>query len=364
MVRRLVSAFVPGDLCEELCFRGSFQKRGGWPWAVTSGWTAALFRGRGGRQFSRKGAKSAKGIQVYIFSSSWRAFGMLLAVLLLGCGVEELRTVSAGPSPERIISMSPALTETLFALGLGDRVVGVTQFCFYPEDALALPKIGGYLDPNWEAIVALEPDLVVLMESHTGAESHLNGLGIPTIRINQQGVGDILDSFEQLAGVCGVSGRGEALRLEVEENLERISILVAGRPEPRVIVSAGRPPGSGRLKTVWAAGPGSFFDDVLSLAGGVNVVPGGVAGAYPEISLEGLLQLDPDDIIDVIPELEASGMDAGTALDDWQGLRSLRAVREGRVHVLGRHSLSIPGPRVAEVVEAFAKVLHPEVPWG
>ncbi len=289
---------------------------------------------------------------------------MLLAVMLLGCGVEDPRPVSVSPPPERIISMSPALTETLFALGLGDRIVGVTRFCLYPEEALTLPKIGGYLDPSWEAIVALEPDLVVLMESHTEAESYLAGLGIRTVRIDQQGVADILASFQQLAGACGVPGRGDALRVEVEESLERIRVTVAGRPEPRVLVSAGRQPGSGRLLTVWAAGPGAFFDDVLKLAGGVNVVPGGVAGAYPEISIEGLVQMDPDDIIDVIPELEASGMDVGTALGDWQGLRSLRAVREGRVHILGRHSLSIPGPRVAEVVESFARALHPEAPWG
>ena len=363
MVRRLVPAFVLGDLCEKLCFWGSFQRRGGWPRAVTFGWTAALFRGRGGRQFSRKDAKSAKGTQGHMFSSPWRSFGVLFAVLILGCGVEDLPPTEVSLSPERIISMSPALTETLFALGLGDRIVGVTRFCLWPEEALVLPKIGGYLDPNWEAIIGLEPDLVVLMESHIGAESRLNGLGIRTIRINQQGVADILASFQQLAEACGVLGRGDALREHVEESLEKIRVAVAGRPKPRVIVSAGRQPGSGRLLTVWAAGPGSFLDDVLELAGGVNVVPGGVAGAYPEISIEGLLQLDPDDIIDVIPELEASGMSIEVALGDWQDLPSLRAVREERVHVLGRHFLSIPGPRVAEVVEAFARVLHPEAAW-
>ncbi len=289
--------------------------------------------------------------------------GVILVVALLGCGTEDSAPAGVAPPPERIVSMSPALTETLFALGVGDRVVGVTRFCLFPEETLEIPKVGGYLDPNWEAIVALEPDLVVLMESHAGAESRLSGLGIRTVRVNQQNVADILASFQQLADVCGVPDRGEALRAEVEQSLERIRSTVEGRSEPRVIVSVGREPGSGRLAAIWAAGPGTFLDDALRLAGGINVVPGGVVGAYPEITTEGLLHLDPDDILDVIPELETSGIASDAALADWQSLEAVRAVREERVHVLGRHCLSIPGPRVAEVVEAFARALHPEVEW-
>ncbi len=289
--------------------------------------------------------------------------GVILAIGLLGCGGEDSVPAAVVPSPERIVSMSPALTETLFALGLGDRVVGVTRFCLYPEEAVGIPKVGGYLDPNWEAIVTLEPDLVVLMESHSGAMSRLSGLGIRSVRVNQQKIADILASFQQLAEVCGVPDRGEELRAEVEQRLERIRKAVLGRSQPRVLVSVGRAPGSGRLSTVWGVGPGTFLDDALRLAGGVNAVPGGVAGAYPEISTEGLLHLDPDDILDLIPELEGSGMAVEAALADWQSLGAVRAVRQGRVHVLGRHCLSIPGPRVAEVVETFARVLHPEVEW-
>ncbi len=298
------------------------------------------------------------------FSSSWRPLGVMLVVMVLGCGAHEPAVPEACGPPERIVSMSPALTETLFALGLGDRVVGVTRFCLWPEEALVLPKIGGYLDPNWEAIVALKPDLVVLMESHQEAEMRLGQLGIPTVRVDQKRVDDILASFQQLAAACGVADRGDALRAEVEESIERVQSTVAGRPKPSVIISSGRQPGSGRLRTFWVAGPGTFLDDVLSLAGGTNVVPGGVAGGYPEISVEGLLHMDPDDIIDVVPELEANGVGIETALADWQDLQSLRAVRGGRVHVLGGHFLSIPGPRVAEVVETFARVLHPEAPWS
>lgn len=290
---------------------------------------------------------------------------VILALGLVGCGTNDpAPELHAGaPFPARIVSMSPALTETLFELGLGDRIVGVTRFCLFPDEAREIPKVGGYLDPNWEAIIALEPDLVVLMESHGGAESRLAGLGIRTVRINQQNVGDILASFQQVADVCGVASRGVALRSEVQEKLDRIRMMLEGSMKPRVIVSVGRKPGSGRLTSVWAAGPGTFMDDALSMAGGVNIVPGGVTGAYPEITEEGLLQLDPDHILDVIPELAESGLAIETALSDWQSMKSVRAVLEGRVHVVGRHCMSIPGPRVAEVVEVFARALHPEVEW-
>lgn len=298
-----------------------------------------------------------------MISRAGLAMAAALVVALLGCRVDNPGPATNASSPTRIVSMSPGLTETLFALGLGDRVVGVTRFCLFPEEAVGLPKVGGYLDPNWEAIVALRPDLVVVMESHSEAQARLERLGIRTARFNQQKVNEILRSFQTLAAVCGVPDRGDALRLAVEQKLEHIRVTVEGRPEPRVIMSVGREAGSGPLATVWAAGPGTFLDDALSFAGGVNVVPGGVTGAYPEITAEGLLQLDPDDILDVIPELEADGISAEKALRDWQGLRSLRAVRQGKVHVLGRHSYSIPGPRVAEVVEAIARALHPEAPW-
>lgn len=291
--------------------------------------------------------------------------GVILALGLAGCSADDpAPTPPEGAAfPGRIVSMSPALTETLYELGLGDRIVGVTRFCLFPEEAREIPEVGGYLDPNWEAIISLEPDLVVLMESHGAAESRLAGLGIRTVRVNQQNVGDILASFQQMADVCGVASRGVALRSEVQEKLDRIRMMLEGTMKPRVIVSVGRKPGSGRLSSVWAAGPGTFMDDALSLAGGVNVVPGGVAGAYPEITEEGLLQLDPDHILDVIPELEESGLAVETALADWQSMESVRAVRQGRVHVVGRHCMSIPGPRVAEVVEVFARALHPEVEW-
>jgi iron complex transport system substrate-binding protein len=290
-------------------------------------------------------------------------WAVVLAMISVGCGTGDSRAQLEKSVPNRIVSMSPALTETLFELGLGDRVVGVTRYCLYPKGALEIDKIGGYLDPNWEAIVTLKPDLVVLMESHIDAERRLAELGIRSVRVTQHRVVDILDSIELIADACGVPGRGSDLRAEVESRLDRIRKVVGGFSPSRVMISVGRRPGGGGLASVWAVGPGTFLDDALGYAGGINVISGEVAGDYPEISVEGMVHLDPDDILDIVPELEGSGIDVETALEDWQGLRILRAVREDRVHILGRHYLTIPGPRVAEVVEAFARALHPEASW-
>lgn len=293
-----------------------------------------------------------------------RAVGLLVLFMMSAgaCSHERSRTPESAV-PHRIVSMSPALTETLFALDLGDRVVGVTRFCLEPEAARQLPKVGGFMDPNWEAVVSLDPDLVVLMESHAAAERRLRSLGLPTQRVSQASTTDILASIRSLALTCGVPERGERLCRSIERDLAEIEEIMANREPRRTVISVGRQPGTGPVRSVWAAGPGTFLDDALRLAGGINVVPGGLGGQYPEISLEGLFHLDPDVVIDLVPELEAMGMTADQALRDWNDLRGLRAVADGQVIVLGQHFLTVPGPRVAEVVECFARALHPDAGW-
>ena len=259
--------------------------------------------------------------------------------------------------------MSPGLTETLFALGVGDRIVGVTRFCMYPVEAQEIPRIGGYLDPNWEAIIALRPDLVVLMESHRQAEERLTSFGLRSMNIDQHDIPSILESFEILGRVCGVKKNGENLRQSVEEKLSRTQMIVSSLPRPQVLVSIGREAGSGRIGSVWAAGAGTFFDDILKMAGGENALGKTHVGAYPEISREGLLHLDPDIILDVFPDLEERGLSVEAVVEDWADLEALTAVRQMRVHVLSQPFMTIPGPRVGEVVETVAKTLHPEVDW-
>jgi iron complex transport system substrate-binding protein len=296
------------------------------------------------------------------------AFAAILAGALLvgGCGGVVDRGNHAADdavAPRRIISLAPSLTETLFALGLGDRVVGVTRYCAHPSEVLDLPKIGGHLDPNFEAIVSLEPDLVVAIPSSHENRQRLESLGIRVLEVDQHDVEAVLDSVSSIAEACGVSDRGTVLREELERKLALVKAAVAGAPRPRTVVVVGHQVGGGVVRTVWAAGHDTFYDGVVRIAGGVNAVDGGLA-RYPELSREGLASIDPDVVLDVIAGLEERNLDPDEVRAGWMHLSELRAVREHRVNVLEGDQMVVPGPRLPEMVEAVARALHPELEWG
>jgi iron complex transport system substrate-binding protein len=285
------------------------------------------------------------------------------ATLVAGCADRSVSESIVAASPQRIVSLAPSLTETLFALGLGDRVVGVTRFCAHPPEARELPQVGGYLDPNYEALVAMEPDLVVLIPSSAETGRRLESLGIPVLRVDQHDVAGVLQSITVLAETCGVPGRGAELRASIEKRLTSVAGLVAGIPRPRTVVVVGHDVGGGVVRRVWAAGPDTFYDDVLAVAGGVNAVVGGIS-RYPELSREGLAALDPDVVLDVIAGVEERGIDLDEIRAGWRELVELRVVREARVSILEGDVMVVPGPRLPEMVERIARALHPEIEWG
>jgi len=284
------------------------------------------------------------------------------AMLVAGCADRPVSESIVAASPRRIVSLAPSLTETLFALGLGDRVVGVTRFCAHPPEARELPQVGGYLDPNYEALVALEPDLVVLIPSSAETGRRLESLRIPVLRVDQHDVAGVLESITFLAAAGGVPGRGAELRASIEERLTSVAKLVAGIPRPRTVVVVGHDVGGGVVRRVWAAGPDTFYDDLLAVAGGVNAVAGGIS-SYPELSREGLAALDPDVVLDVIAGVEERGIDLEEIRAGWRELVELRVVREARVSILDGDVMVVPGPRLPEMVERIARALHPEIEW-
>lgn len=289
----------------------------------------------------------------------------LMAVIGCGVGVDHPVHSSSGEparTPQRIVSLAPSLTETLFALGVGDRVVGVTRYCADPPEVEQLPRVGGHLDPNFEAIVALMPDLVVSIPSSDETARRLESLNIPIVSIDQHDVSGVTRSISELADICGVPARGEALRAAVEERLGKISEFVAAVERPRVVVAVGHDIGGGVVRTVWAAGPDTFYDGVVRLAGGVNAVQGGIV-RYPELSREGLAALDPDVVLDVVAGIEDRGLDLESIHEGWRRLTELRAARFDRVAVLTGDVMVVPGPRLPEMVEAFARAIHPDLEW-
>ena len=268
--------------------------------------------------------------------------------------------------PARIVSLAPSITEILFDLGLGKRVVGVTRYCDYPPEAQEKARVGGYFDVNYEAVLGQEPDLVILLEEHQDARDRLDELGLDTLAVNHSRVEGILRSITTIGDRCGAKENGESLRLSLENRIHRIQehffaqsfSRPAARPKPRVLVAVGRLMDKGAGGEIYISGRDGIYDDLITLAGGVNAYRDETL-KFPAISDEGLIRIDPDLIIEMVPDL-ASEADRESLLGLWRRKTAVRAVREGRVHILGEDYAVVPGPRFIHLLDDMAKILNVE----
>lgn len=273
-----------------------------------------------------------------------------LLLLALVWGVAST-TDDARSMPRRIVSLSPSVTEVLFEAGVGSRVVGVTTYCRFPREVLALPKVGGYLTPSYEALVVLQPDLVVTLPEQADLEPRLMALGIPILRVDHRSLEGIIRSIEQVGERCAAAASANRAADALRETLAGVRRIAAG-PRPRILICFGRAEDFRRLT---AAAPGTVHDDLITQAGGVNVLTSR-AVAYPTLSAEGVMHLDPD----VIIEFSAGVTDAAALRRQWNRLDSVRAVKNGRVYVFAGEFLSVPGPRFARFAETIARSIRGE----
>lgn len=268
---------------------------------------------------------------------------------------------AAAAPPQRIVSTAPSITEMLFALGLGDRVVGVTTFCRHPPEAAAKAKIGDYLRPNVEAILALRPDLVLAERSMIRKAVALPSLRLNVVEIDDADLEGIFASIRRIGDVCGVPDRAQALNRRLRQELDAVRRRTASLPRPRVLLVVGRTPG--RIEDLIAAGRASYLHELVQIAGGDNVV-GDSRLAYVKVSLEEILARDPEVIVDMgdMGQASQSAADApGATVRLWSRYATLSAVKRGRVHALSADPFVVPGPRVAEAARRLAALIHPEV---
>ncbi len=254
----------------------------------------------------------------------------------------------------RIVSLAPSITETLFELGLGDRVVGVTRYCSFPPEAKQKAQVGGYYDPNFEAVSATRPDLVITLTEHEGIRKDLVKLGLATITVDQTTVPGILASILQIGRACGCPEKAAELHRRLLARLQEIAKRTSGRERPRVLVSIGRMAGDASMNRITVCGRKGFFEELIGLAGGRNAFEREIP--FPNLSAEGVLETHPDVIIDLWPDLKEKGLDPETVRNQWKGIPGLQA----RVSVIGETYAMIPGPRIVLLLEDLLRAIHPE----
>jgi iron complex transport system substrate-binding protein len=262
------------------------------------------------------------------------------------------RTVSLPVNPSRIISLAPSLTETVYALGVDDRLVGDTDYCDYPPDARNKPKVGGVINPNLEQIVALRPDLVLLAKEGNLLETAnaLDTLGIPTYATDIHTIDQILTSTQKLADVLNVSDEGRTIAGDLRRRLNALQTKLSGVPPRRVLfIVWPEPPMS--------VGKNTFIADALRRAGAVSVVDSNQD--WPQVSLEEMARLQPDDLIFAPSHADSAGNDFDS-LANRPGWDILDAVRNRRYAVVS-DGIVRPAPRIVSVIEDLAHQLHPEI---
>ena len=256
-------------------------------------------------------------------------------------------------APQRIVSLAPSVTETLFALGVGERVVGVSTYCDYPPEAARIDKVGTFLQPNVERILALKPDLVIAVPSPTNRApvERLTDLGLTVLVVNPERIDEILASIRQIADAVGVREAGARLTEKIETGVKAVEERVAGAPKVRTLLLVGRSP-------FVAAGAGTYQDELVTRGGGTNIAAAS-GQAWPNLNLEFIVAEAPQVIIDAsMGSEEAADSSASAAF--WNDFPTIPAVRDKRISGYRAYELLRPGPRVAETLATVARIIHPE----
>ncbi|HEY1309242.1 MAG TPA: helical backbone metal receptor [Vicinamibacterales bacterium] len=283
---------------------------------------------------------------------------LVALLLLLAAAVGRTTDQAAAQAPGRIISLIPAVTEMLFAIGAGPRVVAVSSFDTYPADVKQLPRVGALLDPNVERILSLKPDLVVVYATQNDLKEQLARAGIPVFDYRHAGLAGVATTIRALGERTRSDAKAGEVVNGIEQGLAGIRQRVAGRPRPRVLLVFGRE--AGTLRGIYASGGVGFLDDMLRIAGGDNVFAD-VKREAVEASSELVLSRRPDVILEIRAQAEAPPTAKVKAdLDAWNALASVPAVRNGRIELLTDDRIVIPGPRVVEGTLTLARALHPD----
>ena len=264
--------------------------------------------------------------------------------LLLVC-----RQVNAAEAPKRIVSLAPSVTETIFALGFGDRLAGVTTYCDYPPEAKKIAKIGDFMNPSLEAVAAKRPDLVLGVSGATDPVKarELERLGLKLVLLPLQNHDDILKSIQVIAGMIGDPTAGKNLAAKISAQVDEVKKRVRPAPQRKVLLIVGYQP-------LIAVGGKNFIDELITLGGGANIA-GNAAQPWLNLPDEYVVAQAPEVIIEA-----GMGSEREKSTKRWSDLRSVPAVRDGRIYPYPSDKILRPGPRFGEALGELARLIHPE----
>ncbi len=260
--------------------------------------------------------------------------------------------------PQRILSMSPGITEILFAIGAGDRVVGVTDFCKYPKEACTRPSVGGLLNPNVETWIQLRPDLIVHQIKSTKIETNARNLGIKTLVVPQGTLADIFQGIQAIGDALDLSDNARRLTQQLQADIDFHRNKLAGVHKKSVLFLLGDSDDPSR--DLYAVGGGTFLGEILELAGGANILPDPLA-KYPRVSKEFIIEKSPEIIIVAGPKANLNERERQRDLEQWRQFPTLKAVRDEKIFYIGADYILIPGPRLVQILARFARAIHPDL---
>ena len=261
-------------------------------------------------------------------------------------------------SASRVISTSPSITETLFELGLKDRVIAVTDFCKYPQEACQLPSIGGMINPSMETVVSLTPDLIIHASGNQRVANNARSLGIQTLQVDMGNLAEIFATIKKLGSALNCQESAEKLLLRLNEGIAFYQERLKNLPRKEVLLLLGD--SSDPSRDLYAAGPGTFLNELLNLSGGNNIIRDSPA-RYPKLSKEYIIEKSPEIIIEAGPKSDLPQKEIDLRIKDWGRFPTIKAVKNGQIHFIGADYILRPGPRLLKIIERFSKAIHPDI---
>jgi len=262
----------------------------------------------------------------------------------------------SAPPASRIVSLAPSITEILFALGLKDKIVGDTDYCDYPPEAKNLPKVGGFRGVNLEALLNLKPDLVLATRDGNPARDlkRIADFGIPVQTYQPSTLAGVIEEILAIGEATGAETAAQALVQDCRNKFESVHSRVQNLAPVKVLLVYGEDP-------LVLAGKGTFADDLIRTAGGINIA-GDSDIPYPRFSLEEVIARAPEVIIEAAMGAEAESL--ARAKSAWSRWPSLPAVRQQRIAAISADLVARPGPRLFDGLVQIARILHPQAPAG